>query len=185
MRKLFLLIIVFASLFACNNEKPASTETAAAKEEPKKEEASLPMPYEASYSSKFAIGDQKNALAVLTLFKQWDDNKLKESMGGFADSVSFYTNEWEFHGTKEKFYEESQKQRDMATEVKTVVHGWIPVKSTDHNEDWVLVWSTGYTKDKAGKMDSLAYQDTWRINKEGKVDLVYQHIAHAPKPAKK
>lgn len=175
----FFLLLVFA--VACNNEKPAATEATAAKEEPKKEEANLPMAYEASYSSKFAMGDQKHAQTVLTLFKQWDDNKLKESLAGFADSVNFYTNEWEFHGTKDKFYEESQKQRDMSTEVKTVVHAWLPTHSVDKNEDWVLIWSTGYTKDKTGKQDSLTYQDTWRINKDGKVDLMYQYIRKAMK----
>jgi hypothetical protein len=187
MRKMFALFILLGFIYSCNNEKPAEakTETDAAKTDAPKADANLPMAYTAAYSSQFSIGEQKNVQTLLTMFKIWDDNKLKESINMFADSVSFYTDQWEFHGTKEKFYEESQKQRDMSTEVKTVVHAWVPTHSVDKNEDWVLVWSTGYTKDKAGKLDSLNYQDTWRFNKEGKVDLAYQFIAHAPRPANK
>jgi hypothetical protein len=122
---------------------------------------------------------------VLDIFKQWDDNQLKAGMNNFADTVHFFANDWEFNGSRDAFFAESQKQRDNYTEVKTVVHAWIPVHSDDANEDWALIWSTGYTKDKKGVTDSLSYQDTWRINKNGKVDLVYQFIAHAPKPSKK
>ncbi|MGE5108132.1 MAG: hypothetical protein ACM3H8_11340 [Sphingobacteriales bacterium] len=186
MRKTIFIFLLTVFLYSCNNEKTSSstTDTASKKEEAKVDN-NLTMPYTAVYSSQFTIGDQKNAQTLLTLFKQWDDNKLKDGMNMFADSVDFYTNGWEFHGNRDLFFTESQKQRDMYSEVKTAVHAWIPAHSVDKNEDWVLIWSTAYTKDKAGKADSLNYQDTWKFNKEGKIDLAYQFTSHAPKPAKK
>lgn len=187
MRKIILIFMLMVFIYSCNNEKLGSTtsiDTTAKKEEAKVDE-NLAMAYTAGYSSQFTIGDKKNVQMMLDLFKQWDDNKLKDGMNMFADSVNFFTNDWEFHGNRDVFFTESQKQRDMFSEVKTVVHAWIPTHSVDKNEDWVLIWSTAYTKDKTGKADSLSYQDTWKFNKNGKIDLAYQFTAHTPKPAKK
>ena len=120
----------------------------------------MKMPYTATYSSQFTIGDQKISEKILTLFKQWDDNKLADGKSMFADSIHFYADNWAFQGTRDSFFTVSQQQRNNYKEVKTVVHAWIPVHSTDKNEDWALIWSTAYTTDTKGKVDSASYQDT-------------------------
>lgn len=187
MRKTFFLLTLGVFFYSCNNDKTASAtaDSAVKKEVPSATGDNLTMPYTAMYSSQFTVGDQKYAQMVLNLFKQWDDNKMKDGMSNFADSVNFYTNNWTFHGSRDALYTASQQQRDMYPEVKTVVSAYMPVHSVDKNEDWVLIWSTGYTKDKKGVSDSLNYQDTWRVNKDGKVDLVYQYTSHEPKADKK
>ena len=50
------------------------------------------------------------------------------------------------------------------------------VKSTDKNEDWVTVWGTEIQTDMNGKVDSISLQETWRFNKAGKVDLMFQAV---------
>ncbi len=183
MKKVFFIVMVMAIIISCNNESkaPATTEN---KEEAKAPEAALSMPYSAVYSSQFSIGDQKNAQKLLEIFKQWDDNKLADGKAMFADSVHFFSDRWEFHGGLDSFMKVSQQQRDMAKEVKTVVHAWIPVHSTDKNEDWVLVWSTSYYTDTKGKKDSTTYQDSWMLNKEGKFQVMRQFMARPPEAKK-
>jgi len=190
--KKFIVCFVAAGMFiSCNNEsKPAETaEKTEKKEEAKPAEATpapaVNMPYSADYSSQFVMGDQKHSEKLLTLFKQWDDNKVADGKAMFGDSVHFYADKWEFHGSNDSFMAVSKKQRANYKEVKTRVQAWIPVHSTDKNEDWVLVWSTAYTTDMKGKVDSASYQDTWRINKDGKFDLMYDYQQRPPEPAKK
>jgi len=183
-------MMVAGIFMSCNNEakKSEAAETKDNKEEAKPADntaADLKMPYTATYSSQFTITDQKISEKILTLFKQWDDNKLADGQSMFGDSIHFYTNNWEFHGTRDSFFTVSQQQRKNYKEVKTVVHAWIPVHSTDKNEDWALIWSTAYTTDTKGKVDSASYQDTWRLNKNGQFDLMYDFEAKAPVPAKK
>jgi hypothetical protein len=58
------------------------------------------------------------------------------------------------------------------------------VKSTDRNEDWVTVWGTEVQTGMNGKVDSVSLQETWRFNKAGKVDLMFQAVRKgiAPPP---
>ena len=60
-----------------------------------------------------------------------------------------------------------------------------PLKSTDKSENWVSVWFTEHRTNEAGKKDSSYFQETWRLNKDGKVDRFYQYEAKTAPPAKK
>lgn len=186
MKKALLCFMVAASLFSCNNNSKTA-ETATTEDNKDKSDTattSTPMmnlPYTAQYSSQFSIGNPQITEKILTLFKQWDDNKLAEGKSLFADTVHFYTNNWEFHGTRDSFFTVSQKQRDNYKEVKTVVHAWIPVHSTDKNEDWALIWSTAYITNMKGQLDSTNFQDTWRLNKSGQFDIMYDYEAKTAK----
>jgi len=55
------------------------------------------------------------------------------------------------------------------------------VKSTDKNENWALIWATEVRTDKKGKVDSTNFQETWRLDKDGKANLLFQYaMATAP-----
>lgn len=189
MKNSIVYFAVMVILISCNSGSKTADATADStekKEGTKTVEAtSIAMPYTARYSSQFIPGDQKHAEKMLTLFKQWDDNKLAEGKLMFADSVHFFADKWEFNGTNDSFFTVSQNQRKNYKEVKTVVQAWIPVHSVDKNEDWVLVWSTAYTTDLKGKVDSANYQDTWKINKDGRFEVMYDYQMKSPEPAKK
>ena len=51
----------------------------------------------------------------------------------------------------------------------------IPVYSTDKKENWVLIWARGIGTDMNGKTDTVAIMETWRINKDGKADMLLQY----------
>jgi hypothetical protein len=72
----------------------------------------------------------------------------------------------------------------MYAKVQSSVAVFIPLKATDKNENWVTIWGKEVNTDKKGKMDSTELQETWRLNSNGKIDLLYQYAAAAAPPKK-
>jgi hypothetical protein len=135
-------------------------------------------PYTAAYSSKFAIGDPKDAEKILSLWKDWDNGDLSKSKDVFADSVNFYF--WDgthMNTTRDSAIAAAQQMRNSYASVISRVDAFIPLKSTDKNENWVTIWGMETHTDKKGKVDSISLHEVWRINKDGKTDLVYQFAA--------
>lgn len=181
MRKIFIGLFI-ACLVACNTAEKTSPEeikeTTAAKVDMNMQG------YSPSYSSSFEMGDPKNAETVLALWKDWDKGNLETSKMRFADSVSMFTSDGTvIAGTRDSALANVQNYRNMFSEIKSTVHAIFAVKSTDMNEDWVCIWGTEVNKLKSGKIDSVQLQETWRFDKAGKINLLYQH-ARVAKPQK-
>lgn len=168
MRKIFIAPLFFILAGCFSEEKKdtgAKTNTA---------ETAAP-PYTATYSSKFEMGDAKHAEAVLKLWKAFDDGNFKDTKRFFADTMRFYGRDGSvMEGPIDSVNAQVQAWREMYSSVKSTVHAVMPVKSTDKNEHWVTIWGTEVSTDKQGKTDSVALQETWRFNKEGKINLMYQ-----------
>lgn len=131
------------------------------------------------------LGDPKNAEAVLALYKYWDDGNLGPSKVLFADSIEFYFSDGsEVKGSRDSAIATTQNFRNTFSAIKSTVHGIMPVKSIDKNENWVCIWATEVNTTKAGKTDSMHLQETWRFNKDGKIDLLYQYSSVAAPPKK-
>jgi len=142
--------------------------------------------YTVTYSSSFEMGDPKHAEAIASLWKDWDSGNLESSKSLFADSVQFLSSDGSvIEGPIDSALAATQAYRNKYTSVKSTVHAIFPVKSTDKNENWALIWGTEVHTDKSGKVDSLDLQETWRFNKDGKVDLLYQFqkALTPPKPS--
>src|SRR6266480_4099197 len=177
----------FGLLLACNN----SPKEEVASISPNKDSSAtapaenISYPYTAGYSSKFEICDPKNAQMILNIWKDWDNGNLANSKNVFADTVTLYFwNGSVLHASRDSALAAAQKMRDGYSSVKSRVDAFVPLKSTDRNENWVTIWGMETHTDKKGKVDSIALQETWRINKDGKTDLVYQ-FAEMSKPPKK
>ena len=74
-----------------------------------------------------------------------------------------------------------KRARAGYTNVIDTINAVIPTYSADKNENWVLVWATEINTDTKGKTDTVAVMETWRINKDGKADVLYQYDRHARK----
>lgn len=184
--KKVLVILSVAALASCNSGKnETKVESMTATDSTKKEAAAVTYPYTIQYSSKFEIGDANQAKTILDLWKDWDNGNLSTSKGNFADSVEmhFATGET-MHGSRDSVMATAQKVRDGLTSSVSSVDAVVPLKSTDKNENWVTVWGKEVDTHKDGKIDSVYLQETWRFNKDGKVDLLYQYMAR-PVPVKK
>jgi hypothetical protein len=169
MQKILIAVIVVA-LYSCHADEKKETENKSTGSN-----AGAALPYDATYSSKFEMGDAKNAEAVLTAWKAWDDGNLQASRKLFADTMHFYLRDGSvMHGSTDSTLAGAQMFRNTFTSVKSTVHMYMPLKSTDKNENWVSIWGTEVFTDKQGKVDSVGLQENWRFNKDGKIDMLYQ-----------
>src|SRR5437762_9292134 len=142
-------------------------------------------PYAIGYSSKFAMGDPKNAEAILTLWKDWDNGDLAAHKDMFADSVELHFADGSMlHSTRDSVIAAAQKFRSTLASSVSSVDAVTAMKSTDKNENWALIWGKEVDTDKKGKIDSFYLQETWRFNKDGKTDLLYQFRAAGAPPKK-
>jgi len=169
MQKILIAALAVA-LFSCNSDENKETGNKATKQE-----TSSTAPYTATYSSKFEMGDNKNAEAVLAAWKSWDDGNLQNSRKLFADTTHFYLRDGSvMDGPTDSSLARAQMIRNTFSASKSTVHLYMPLRSTDKNENWVCIWGTEVDTDKQGKIDSVGLQETWRFNKDGKIDLFYQ-----------
>jgi hypothetical protein len=183
MRKMFFVLGV--SVFAaCNSGTDAKVESMSSKDSASNSDIALP--YTATYSSKFEMGDPNHTKTILDLYKDWDNNTLDNSKSKFADSITLYFSDGSMmQGSFDSVNAQAKQFRNTLGTVTTNVHAVVPVKSTDKNENWVLAWFTEYHTDAKGKKDSTELQETWRLNKDGRADLLYQYEQRHPAPSKK
>jgi hypothetical protein len=189
MKKVFIMAAV-ALLAGCNNSGDKSkvdsmnadtTAATATKTMP-----DINSPYTVSYSSKFEIGDPKNAEIVLNLWKDWDNNTLMNSKNSFADTVEFnFSDGTTMRASRDSSLAVAQKIRDSQASIVSSIDAVMSLRSTDKNENLALIWGEERITDKKGKKDSSAVQEVWRLNKDGKVDLVLQYRKKLATPKKK
>jgi len=183
--KKILILLSLATFAACNSgDDTAKVESMKSGSDSTVQE-NVTYPYEIQYSSKFEIGDAKNAQTILNLWKDWDKGNLANSRNAFADSVELHFSDGGMmRGVGDSVIAAGQQFRDNYSAVTSRVDAVTSLKSTDKNEDWVCVWGMETNTDKKGKVDSFYLQETWRLNKDGKADLVYQFKAAAMPPKK-
>ncbi len=164
MKKLLFFLIVSIIYSACTNR------TAGIHEIAKADSSSVSFPYTADYSSKFSIGSDSNALAVLNNYKAWETGDMETFKNTIGDSVTLYFPDGsKFIGSRDSVMYYASKYRDSLSKVEIKMDGWIPLHSDDKNENWVSVWYTEIDTHKNGKVDSAYYQDDNKIDKNRKI----------------
>lgn len=131
------------------------------------------MPYTAGYSSNFVMGNPAHARMVLDLWKDWDDNAF-DRHDYFADTLVMYLPDGTVVKGKDANLEGAKKYRGGMTSAKSTIDAWIPLRSVDRKEDWVAIWGTETDTWPDGKTETRNIQEVWRINKDGKIDLMRQ-----------
>ena len=173
MRRL-LAVAASAVLFISCNQNPASekkTDTMAAKTD------SIMYPYKANYSAAFMMGEPANAKTVLDIWKAWEENRLPDTKALWGDTVTMeFASGFKLHAGRDSLINGGVAERAKFTSVIDSVHAWMPLHSTDRNEDWVAIWGTEYTVDKKGKKDTADLHEVWQL-KNGKVAWVLQYSA--------
>ena len=92
-----------------------------------------------------------------------------------ADSITaFHSNGSVVRGV-DSLIATSKRHRASYTTVIDSIDAVLPAYSTDKKENWVLVWAREINSKADGKKDTVALMETWRINKDGKADLLLQY----------
>jgi len=187
MRKIFAAVFT-VSLFACND---SGTKTASATTENTEIKANVPTNtygFTPAYSASFVMDSAKNTETVLALWKEWKDNDLASSRSHFADTVAFFLADGtSMSGPTDSLLKGMQNYRSSFKSMEVSVDAVFAIKSTDKDENWVTVWGVEMPTDMKGKKDTVSLQETWRFNKAGKVDLMFQATRKGmlpPLPAK-
>ena len=179
--------LLFACLFiliSCNSNQPVQTEPAKPASDSMAVQT-INSPYDIQYSSKFVMGNPKYAENVLTLWKDFDNGTLSAHKDFFADSMeAILSSGSRMHAPRDTVIGAIQKYRNSLSAAVDRVDAVMAVKSTDKNEDWVLIWGMETDTYKNGKIDSVDLQETWRINKDGKADLLMQYMRPSAPPKK-
>ncbi|MEP7110522.1 MAG: hypothetical protein ABI760_21190 [Ferruginibacter sp.] len=133
-------------------------------------------PFKATYSSNFTIGKAAYSKMILDLWKDWDDNNF-DRHDYMADSlVAFFPDGTVTRGKAENL-EASKKFRGKFASVKSIIHAWVPLTSTDMNEDVVCVWGQEEDTYPDGKVEKSDLHEVWWFNKAGKVTRLRQWAA--------
>jgi len=184
--KKFFVVASVAMFAACNSPEPAktvATEPAAATDSTAQQD--ITSPYPINYSSKFVMGDAKNAENLLTLWKDWDNGSLSTHKDIFADSLEMHFADGSMmKAGRDSVIAAAQMYRNTFASAVSSVDAIMAVKSTDKNENWALIWGKEIDTNKKGKIDSFYLQETWRFNNGGKADLMYQFKQGAAPPKK-
>jgi hypothetical protein len=90
-------------------------------------------------------------------------------------------------GPTDSLLKNMQNYRSSFKSMEVSVDAIFATKSTDRDENWVAVWGVEMPTNMKGKKDTVSLQETWRFNKAGKVDLMFQATRKGmlpPLPAK-
>ena len=171
MKRIF--VAVFAiSFMACNNKKAADVAAETKANVPANMYGFTPV-----YSASFVMDDATNTETVLALWEDWKKGDLSPSRTRFADSLSlFLADGTSMVGLTDTLLKNMQAYRSSFKGMEIALDAIFAVTSTDKDEDWVTVWGTEVQTDMNGKVDSISLQETWRFNKAGKVDLMFQAV---------
>ena len=170
MRKTLLFILIMGTLIACNND----TKVASAETKSDKPAVSMPMPI--TYSSSFEMGDAKySAMIVQGSWKDWVDNNLDNLRSWVADTLVAYQSNNIVARGPDSLAAQWKRERAKYTSANDSIAAVMSVHSTDKNENWVLVWANAYGTKLDGTKDTAYIMETWRINKDGKADLLLQY----------
>ncbi|MFI5154248.1 MAG: hypothetical protein ACHQET_12990 [Chitinophagales bacterium] len=175
LRLLYVLSIIAFLMTGCNQNK-ASVEEKADSTAAKKMD-SVSYPYKAGYSSSFEIGKPESSKIVLDIWKAFEDNKLDDTKALWADSVTLQFENFTFHGSPDSTIAGGKRDRAQYSSLIDSVDAWMPIHSTDRNEDWVAVWGREYSINKKGKKDTSDIHEIWML-RNGKVAYMSQYRAH-------
>jgi len=161
------------SLFiACNNDnKTESLESKGGEEA-----INVQLPYTASYSSDFEMGNPKHSATILQGgWKDWENNTMDNMKDWVADTIVAYHSDNSMVRGADSLMARWKRGRATYTSVIDTIDAVMPVYSKDKKENWVLVWATEINTNAAGKVDTVYLMETYRINKDGKADMLLQY----------
>ncbi|MEO6231877.1 MAG: hypothetical protein ABJB11_14855 [Ferruginibacter sp.] len=169
MKKFITILSISVLAFSCSDQKTETTAT------PEAAKASAPLPYTAAYSSDFEMGNPAYVATILQgSWKDWETNNMDNMKSWVADTiVAFHSDNTMIQGADSLI---ALWKRGRAEYVSVIdsVDAAMAVYSKDKNENWVLVWAREINQKADGKKDTMALMETWRINKDGKADMLLQ-----------
>lgn len=169
MKKL-LYVPVFTALIACGSDeavvKSDTVRTGTVKIAEKTDWPDYPLPVE---FVDWSVGNPENSRMIVELYKAWDDKDAKLIATYFADSTAYdLPDGTRAATTKDNVYNTFKRWRGGFGSTSHHVIYALPLRSNDHQQDWVIAMVYNKWSYKDGVRDSMLYIDQWRFD-NGKV----------------
>lgn len=134
----------------------------------------MPNPYTSNYSAEWKQGNNSNNKIIMKFLKDFETNNFK-----YEHLMANYM-ELHFSGAND-FFEKSKaviKLKEFRAgfhNLKIRLQSVISLKSSDRNEDWVFVCGNMISFLENGTLKNLDFFQQFRINNEGKINLIKQY----------
>jgi hypothetical protein len=174
MKKLIASSTLFAVILAsCGSpDKPAETpKVDSAVVAPPTAAQVAPMPYPATQTDDWKMGDREKLRTILSFYKNMEADTLYDLLAShIADTMTNLNFENKtFKLTPAQFTDLVKKFRSRFSSIHEEFKTYLVVHSDKLNYDQVMLWIKETGLYKNGKSDSTMYQENWRINAEGKI----------------
>ncbi len=172
MQKFIVIFFMAVVAVSCNNEKTESS----AEAKTGSDSNNVVLPYTAAYSSAFEMGNPAYSATILKgSWKDWENNTMDNMKDWVADTILAMHSDNSVIRGADSLIARWKRGRAEYTAVIDSIDAVMPVYSTDKKENWVLVWAREINTKKDGTKDTVALMETWRINKDGKADMLLQY----------
>ena len=174
--KKVLLVLTAAAMFAgCNNAQKEEAKSTEPTGDAAKKEA-VKLAYMPTYSASFEMGNPEYAAMIVQgSWKDWETNSLDNMKNWITDTVvAFHSDNTIINGL-DSMMARWKRGRAGYTKLIDSVHAVIPLYTTDKKENWVVVWAKEISTNTKGITDTVEIFETWRINKDGKADRLFQY----------
>ncbi|HEX5667953.1 MAG TPA: hypothetical protein VFX73_04060 [Chitinophagaceae bacterium] len=175
MKKTILVLMTAGFMASCSNnapETPAADSTVAAA-------PAIVLPYTATYSSDFSMGNPELVKVVLDMYKAVEENRMEDLGKYYADSVIRYNfAQKQILLTRDEMVKLATDFRAQFKEFSETPLAFTALHSNDKNEDWVITWIKEKVVYNNGKVDSTTYQENWRF-RDGKIYMVDSYAKYA------
>ena len=175
----FALAGLLASCTHTSDEVPA---VAAVKEEtpPAVAAPAVELPFKATYSSDWSIGDPKYLKIALDFYKALAADSIGEMAEYAEDSIQFRA--FDDRAVKVHRVEMIARAKAFRARFKSLDEEFVAfvcLHSKDKDEDWVSLWISEKGVLTNGKTESTKYQENWRF-RNGKVYYVADFARYRP-----
>lgn len=180
MYKLFMLTAISALLISCNSNSNSTPEPVDSMVTVLDEEAPVNFLYPSAYPSDWKIGDPQKIVKVQELYKIMLSDSNYEAMKPYlADTVTnvLFDNR-KVKLSAEEFINTVKQFRQGYKTLDENFRNYVSLRSDAQNIDMVMFWLKEKGVRKNGKIDSSGYQETWRFNKEGKIDYRSTYVRY-------
>ena len=126
--------------------------------------------YTPSYSSQWTDGDSTNAQIVMKFIEGWEKNEIDSSM---LSPWVYYKYNWE---NKQSLFDKIKSERDKFSKCKIKLSSVISVRTTDRNEDWVIVYAGVDHKDLKGNLSTTNFTQWYKINKDKRIEFFKEFV---------
>jgi hypothetical protein len=174
MKRILLLLTATAFFTACNDTK--KTDAPAATVALPDAGVTVNMPYTASYSASFKLGNPDYATKVAQgSWKDWETNNMDNLKNWVADTIMVFQSDNKFIKGVDSLIANWKRGRVLYKTVIDTINAIVPLYSTDKKQDWVLVAATEINENNKGVRDTVSILENWRFNKDGKADMLLQY----------